>query len=182
MKPWVGLDISNLQFNDYFIVRNGELISSMQIPKEISSHDNPLWVWNRTFRKFVASISSKVLNIVCWPVFAWGQGPIHVWTAFPGYPKMPKASRLLKFTTLRRRWMTVVPTYGCQNVKPLISSRPWWEIPVHTNLVASQSAVWPPQPNSWFGHQSWEIEGELFQQLTALEVAKGKKTSVWLTV
>ena len=38
-----GLDISNLQFNDYFIVRNGELISSMQIPKEISSH-NPLWV------------------------------------------------------------------------------------------------------------------------------------------
>ena len=59
-----GLDISNLQFNDYFIVRNGELISSMQIPKEISSHDNPLWVSNRTFRKFAASISSKVLNIV----------------------------------------------------------------------------------------------------------------------
>ena len=38
------LDISNLQFNDYFIVKNGELISSVQIPKEISRHDNPLWV------------------------------------------------------------------------------------------------------------------------------------------
>jgi hypothetical protein len=39
-----GLDINKLQFNDYYIVRNGELNSSIQVPKYISSHDNPLWI------------------------------------------------------------------------------------------------------------------------------------------
>ena len=39
-----GLDINKLPFNDYYIVKNGELNSSLQVPKEISSHANPLWI------------------------------------------------------------------------------------------------------------------------------------------
>ena len=100
-----GLDISNLQFNDYFIVRNGELISSMQIPKEISSHDNPLWVSKQDLQE-ICGINLK-------------QGTQHPLTSrflledrdailtferarFPRIPEDAKASRLLKFTTLRR--------------------------------------------------------------------------------
>lgn len=176
------LDISNLQFNNYFIVKNGELISSVQIPREISRHDNPLWVSKQDLQE-ICGINLK-------------QGTQHRLTSRflledrdailtferARLPKIPNDANSVTFDQVHN--FTEALNDCCAHIR----------VPERANLSS------PPDLDGKYQFiQTWlraqvlfdllnqtqdsainveEIEGELFHQLTALEVKKSEEDTV----